>query len=341
MTPNIYTCRRSLYAIPRGTAGVLPTLPMAEPMLKPPEHQVAGHRTLDGKLGPLVDGRGLFYKPLQGDGRGKDEVTFYSVFSSHPAVPPRILSFFPRFHGTHVLPSSDGSGPRPHLALEDLVAGFRFPSLIDIKIGARTWPLGSSDDYFRKCIARDRESTTASLGFRISGVQIQDPRAAAGFWRPSKSDVRVYLIPDTRRVLRQFVSMNPPSDGAKPDCGLASAVYGGPDGVLAQLRELKEWFEEQTLLHFYSASVLVVYEKDAVAGQQPEGSSGVRLKLVDFAHVEEGNGVIDHNFFGGLCSLIKFISDVINDPEGDGWKSNRVQLSCENGNMEKNGNLMP
>ena len=35
------------------------------------------------------------------------------------------------------------------------------------------------------------------------------------------------------------------------------------------------------------------------------------VKLVDFAHVAEGNGVIDHNFLGGLCSLIKFISDIV------------------------------
>ena len=44
---------------------------------------------------------------------------------------------------------------------------------------------------------------------------------------------------------------------------------------------------------------------------------------MDFAHVEEGNGVIDHNFLGGLCSLIKFISEVLTDPaEGAKKKEN-------------------
>ncbi|KAI5329185.1 hypothetical protein L3X38_028582 [Prunus dulcis] len=48
----------------------------------------------------------------------------------------------------------------------------------------------------------------------------------------------------------------------KPDCSFASTVYGGPAGILAQLLELKSWSEEQTIFHFYSCSVLMVYEKE-------------------------------------------------------------------------------
>ncbi|KAG6492630.1 inositol polyphosphate multikinase IPK2-like [Zingiber officinale] len=314
---------------------------MASPILKPPEHQVAGHSAKDGKLGPLVDGRGLFYKPLQGDGRGDSELSFYAAFFSHPAVPPAIRSFFPGFHGTHFLPSSDGSGPRPHLALDDLLPAFRSPSIIDLKIGACTWPPDSPDDYFRKCIARDRESASPTLGFRVSGVQIQNPGVGAdSFWRPLRSRVRVYSVEETRRVLRQFVSRNSPSTDEKLDCDLASVVYGAADGVLAQLQEIKAWFEEQTIFHFYSTSILLIYEKDAAAAAVGR-SSGVRVKLVDFAHVVEGNGIIDHNFLGGLSSLIKLLFEVITDPEGDGWKASKVHLSCNNGSLESNASVLP
>uniref|UniRef100_A0A0D3F5T3 Inositol polyphosphate multikinase n=1 Tax=Oryza barthii TaxID=65489 RepID=A0A0D3F5T3_9ORYZ len=86
----------------------------------------------------------------------------------------------------------------------------------------------------------------------------------------------------------------------------------GEGGVLAQLGELKAWFEEQTLYHFYSASILFGYDANAAAAAAPGGGSGgVRVKLVDFAHVDDGDGVIDHNFLGGLCSLIKFIGDIV------------------------------
>jgi 1D-myo-inositol-tetrakisphosphate 5-kinase/inositol-polyphosphate multikinase len=67
----------------------------------------------------------------------------------------------------------------------------------------------------------------------------------------------------------------------------------------------------QTLFHFYSASILLSYDANAVTAAG--GGGGVRVKLVDFAHVVESEGVIDHNFLGGLCSLIKFITDIVSE----------------------------
>ncbi|KAF6135293.1 hypothetical protein GIB67_021655 [Kingdonia uniflora] len=42
------------------------------------------------------------------------------------------------------------------------------------------------------------------------------------------------------------------------------------------------------------------------------GSSHPEVKFVDFAHVVEDEGIIDHNLLGGLCSLIKLVSDIVN-----------------------------
>ncbi|KAH0466667.1 hypothetical protein IEQ34_003905 [Dendrobium chrysotoxum] len=278
-------------------------------MLKPPEHQVAGHQARDGRLGPLVDGSGLFYKPLQSDDRGANELAFYTSFSSEPRIPTRIRSFFPGFHGTQLLRASDGSGLHPHLILDDLFAGLRLPSVIDLKIGSRTWFPSAPEDYFRKCLAKDRKSTSALLGFRISGLQVNDEDCK---WRPSHDEVRRFNAKDVCRILRRFVSSDPASE-CEPNCAFASAVYGGAEGVLAQLLELKAWFEEQTLFHFYSASILVSYDNDdSEDGRRPNRA---RVRLVDFAHVLDGNGVIDHNFLGGLCSLIKFISNILKDPD--------------------------
>lgn len=110
------------------------------PDLHPPEHQVAGHRASASKLGPLIDDSGLFYKPLQAGDRGEHEVAFYEAFSAHAAVPARIRdTFFPRFHGTRLLPTEAQPGePHPHLVLNDLHAGFEAPCVADIKISAIT-----------------------------------------------------------------------------------------------------------------------------------------------------------------------------------------------------------
>ncbi|KAG1331640.1 inositol polyphosphate multikinase IPK2 [Cocos nucifera] len=297
-------------------------------MLRPPENQVAGHRAVEGQLGPFVDGAGLFYKPLQGDDRGAHEVAFYSSFSSDPRVPPHVRAFFPGFHGTQILPASDGSGPHPHLVLDDLAAGLRCPSVLDLKIGARTWCPSAPVDYFHKCLKKDSDSTSVALGFRVSGVRIHHG-GDAGFWQPDRDVIRRFTAKDVRRTLRLFVSSNPASDSDPPDCVFASTVYGGSNGVLAQLLELKAWFEDQTVFHFYSASVLVMYETEEVEAGRAGG--GVRVKLVDFAHVMEGNGVIDHNFLGGLCSLIKFISEILTDPDECLAEPKKKPLSFENG----------
>lgn len=263
-------------------------------MLKPPDHQVAGHFATSGELGPLTDSSGLFYKPFQSTDRGTSELSFYSSLSSSSSssVP---LHFFPSFHGTATLPPSD----HPHLILSDLTFPLSSPSIIDFKIGARTWAPQHPLPYFQKCIQKDRESTSLALGFRVSGLQIY--RSKELFYKPSRPEVKGLGKEGVRRVLREFFV----------DLAVAREV-------LESLGELKRWFEEQTMWHFYSTSVLVMYEGEEV-----------RVKLVDFAHVVDGDGVIDHNFLGGLCSLIKFVKEVVEEGTTDGGKG------VENGGVEE------
>lgn len=280
-------------------------------MLKVPQHQVAGHEAGIGKLGPLVDESGRFYKPLQGDERGSNEVAFYRSLSTNSAIPEHIQRFFPTFYGTQLVEASDGSGLLPHLVLEDLALGHVNPSIMDIKIGSRTWAPKASEKYIEKCLKKDRESSSLPLGFRISGLQIYRSKEQ-GFWKPGKKVAQKLSKEEVKLVLRRFVSSNTLNDlDSKPDCAFASTVYGGSTGILSQLLELKAWFEDQTIFHLYSCSILVIFEKElALEGKNP----GAQIKLIDFAHVYEGRGVIDHNFLGGLCSLIKFISEILTAP---------------------------
>ncbi|XP_071733402.1 inositol polyphosphate multikinase alpha-like [Rutidosis leptorrhynchoides] len=277
-------------------------------MLKIPSHQVAGHHASNGTRGPLIDDAGHFYKPLQGDDRGSDEVTFYQQFASNTNIPDNIRKFFPIFYGTKVMKASDGS-EHPHIVLQDLVSSCTNPTIMDIKIGARTWGPDASDDYITKCLKRDLETTSARLGFRISGLQVYI-NEEAGFYKPQRDLVLKSSVDHVKMLFRRFVSFDPRVDGSGLDRGLALDVYGGDNGILAQLLELKAWFEDQSVYHFCACSILFVFEKGlALKG----ASSNAQVKLIDFAHVSEGGGVIDHNFLGGLCSLINFISEVLED----------------------------
>ncbi|XP_035841876.1 inositol polyphosphate multikinase alpha isoform X1 [Helianthus annuus] len=278
-------------------------------MLKTPDHQVAGHEAGVGKLGPLVDDSGRFYKPLQGDQRGSEEVAFYESFSSNTNIPEQIRKFFPVYYGTKVMKASTGSD-HPHIVLQDLTSASPNPSVMDIKIGSRTWGPEASDAYIAKCLKKDRESTSTPLGFRISGLQVYTGEES-GFYKPDRDYMRKTGLDDVKLILRNFVSSNPSSEtgqGPGPDCSLVSYVYGGPNGILAQLVELKTWFEDQTMYHFHACSLLFMFDQRLTL----EGArSNAVVKLIDFAHVTDGNGVIDHNFLGGLCSLIKFISNIV------------------------------
>lgn len=290
-------------------------------MLKVPEHQVAGHLAIDGKIGPLVDDSGRFYKPLQDDDRGTKELAFYKSFSSDTRVPEHIRKFFPVFYGSQLLEASNGSGMCLHLVLQDLASNRLNPTIMDVKIGSRTWYPEASDSYIQKCLEKDRITTTVSLGFRIAGLQIYEGKES-GFWKPGRKEVQSFTADNVRSVLRKFVSSNSSSGNVNPDCSFAPSIYGGSDGVLEQLLELKAWFEDQTIYHFHSCSLLILFDEESVLnGRTPVAE----VKLIDFAHVVEGKGVIDHNFLGGLCSLIKFVSEVLSDLKESSIKDGFVE----------------
>ncbi|XP_058745576.1 inositol polyphosphate multikinase beta-like [Vicia villosa] len=271
------------------------------PKLKIPDHQVAGHQAKTGILGPLIDDSGKFYKPLQDDGRGSHELAFYTSLYSDPRIPSNILNLFPNFHGTEVVEASDGSGLHPHLVMEDIAGKFTNPAVVDFKIGSRTWHPQSSEDYIRKCLKKDRESSSIKLGFRISGLRSVSPSNEC--WQPERKFLMDLSAEDVIFMMKKFVSSDGNAD--KPDCVFGARVYVH---VLEELLVLKKWFEVQTIFHFYSCSVLVVYEKDETDEKR---TARAVVKLVDFAHVVDAKGAIDHNFLGGLCSLIKFVKDVL------------------------------
>jgi len=68
-----------------------------------------------------------------------------------------------------------------------------------------------------------------------------------------------------------------------------SDVYDGPRGAISQLQDLLSWFELQREFHFYSASILILYEGDAEEAE----NANVRVRLVDFAHTFKVGGIED------------------------------------------------
>ncbi|MCO5587596.1 hypothetical protein L7F22_041545 [Adiantum nelumboides] len=111
----------------------------------------------------------------------------------------------------------------------------------------------------------------------------------------------------TKILLKQFVSSNP-TDG-NPDCAYAAAVYGGK-GLIKQLDELRSWFAVQTSYHFFSSSILLMYESDCTTQDGSQENIRGTVKLVDFAHVLMGQEAVDENFLQGLDTLMGILLEI-------------------------------
>ena len=204
----------------------------------------------DGKQGCLANNEGLFYKPIQSGARGEREQEFYQEHLRK--LPLEIQRMYPTIYRlVHVC--LWGMGGTSHLELEDIKHGYLRPCVIDVKVGFQTWYPGASEEYINKCKAKDIATGNAKLGFKVCGLQTFLP-SVVRMVRADKSWCKqcAHNYVAVHELLEKYLW-----DGHN---SLAREVIGGSSGALAQLEALEAWFAQQTMLHFYSASVLLVYE---------------------------------------------------------------------------------
>ena len=78
-------------------------------------------------------------------------------------------------------------------------------------------------------------------------------------------------------------------------------------------------FAKQCKYHFYSTSLLFVYEGDILLedekGRDVSACALISPKswMIDFAHVVYGNGFVDNNFIEGLDSVIEALTLVLKE----------------------------
>ncbi|CAI5459193.1 unnamed protein product [Closterium sp. Yama58-4] len=224
--------------------------------------------------------------------------------------------------------------------MEDLTRNYTKPCIMDIKMGRKTWYEGAPQKYIDKCLVKDATTTSGSLGYRIAGMQVQDSSTGA-MWRADRKWCQNLTNQQMPAVFQLFFSSTPTADapaidaiaaaaGAGDAAGAAGAagaalsaeakermrgVLCGEGGLLAQLQTLRNWFAQQTSFHFFSASILLIYEantpehKGAEAKEEgKEAGSGAAhppsLRLVDFAHAIDAHGKVDENFLQAVDGVM-------------------------------------
>ena len=62
---------------------------------------------------------------------------------------------------------------RALLELEDLTRRYKHPSIVDIKVGLRTWYAGADPSHIERCKLKDAATTQAALGYKVCGMQVE------------------------------------------------------------------------------------------------------------------------------------------------------------------------
>lgn len=168
---------------------------------------------------------------------------------------------------------SDGKKLETGLAivLENVVAGFQHPNILDVKLGARLWADDAPTAKRLKLDDVSKETTSSSLGFRITGMKVwmgNEPQTSAG------ADVNIEEIKDGYKSFGKSYGRAFKADNVRD----AFVTYlGGREpaadqshlkrkrGKLLARRLLRELESMQFALEheesrMYSASILMVYE---------------------------------------------------------------------------------
>jgi inositol-polyphosphate multikinase len=278
-----------------------------------PFNSVGGH---DGFLEIQEEDKKLMLKPCL-DERGEREVLFYSKVykekfpislggaAANPISTSLSLSsslsssssfnnlcdFLPRYYGKVTLANLDNpSKTQCYLVLENLEELFTKPSVMDVKIGLRTY--GSTATSTKITAEEKKYPLQKSIGYRIVGMKVWD----GNLYRQHGRSFGLSLI-DPETVYKGFIEF---LIGSKNLVRIDIAIQ-----LLERLYAIKKWFNIQKEFCFYGSSLLFIYEGDE--NKVPK----VDVRLIDFAHAESSNGSIDEGFLVGLENICNALEKII------------------------------
>jgi len=280
---------------------------------------VCGHGLCGGNQA-FLEKNGLVLKPLQSRGRGRREREFYelvwressalkkddetaeldwprqswssSMASVDAGLSPEsskrdscavgveeLRKHVPRYYGAYSV------GEQDYIQLENLTEHFSKPSLIDIKVGARTWGIGASEK--KVCNQLRKFPHQAEVGFRYAGIKVcslnsikYDYFAEEGVAQVFSSEEHAYTS-----LGKEFTK------GLSPeDVSTGLEIFFSDGGVFQQktarvvrdrLCSLRSSLAMQNVYWLFCSSILIIRESD----QEEEGwEEKVSVKIIDFAH---------------------------------------------------------
>jgi uncharacterized membrane protein YgcG len=241
---------------------------------------LAGH---DGGVKPDGGAPDAAYvlKVKQAGKKGEREEGFLRSAIAHP--------FLSRFVPHYVETRRDGD--QDWLVLENVMAGMRRPSGLDLKMGTRTYGDDATPEKIAEQTEKAQSSTTSTLGIRVVGCRRPAPDGSRGDeLEGSKYKKEPADENEMRRALRRFL----PSPGLLLQARMAAA-------------DLEYWFSRQSDWVFFGSSLFFAFD---TAGNVDEAA--LRVKMIDFAHAHcvSGSYRQDNSYLDGLRALQRCLCDL-------------------------------
>lgn len=272
-----------------------------------PLKQVAGHGSIDAKQAILTGKNGCILKPIQAPPRGLREKKFYDdIYSSDKETDHQFKPFLPKYFGSCKKKSGTGELAE-FLMIENLSQGYSKPCIMDVKVGAKTYGPDASKEKIAKQDA-SYSGTKKPFGFSVLGMSLYAGEDKETFKILSKDYGKSLNETNIHDFLVNYLDSESNLVAAKAVCSI----------FLEKLIPLLELFRVQSTYHLYGSSLLFVYNAEMVprfaAGEidHKQLSESVRVTMIDFAHVWDGEGKLDDNYLTGLNNIVNILEEFIN-----------------------------
>uniref|UniRef100_A0A6B2LFF6 Kinase n=1 Tax=Arcella intermedia TaxID=1963864 RepID=A0A6B2LFF6_9EUKA len=193
--------------------------------------------------------------------------------------------FIPGFHGVEEI---DGAS---WIVIDDLTHGKAKPCILDIKMGLQSFGEDAKPDKKEAMIAKDKLTTTVTLGQRITGFRTYKI-PSSDYHKLGKDVTKKIGTEDFKQHLQSFFDNG---EGLRKDVVKV---------LLPQVKEFLAWQKSQSAIRVYSSSLLFVYD---ALNKEPHGY----VKWIDFAHVFDiKDGGHDDGFIFGLEKLVAYFEEI-------------------------------
>lgn len=202
------------------------------------------------------------------------------------------------------------------LMLENLVAPYRFPCVMDLKMGTSHRSPDASEAKKRMLEERWMSTTSSSLGFRMCGIQVY------------KNDSKSYVSHDKYygRGLDKSGVNNEILNFFHDGVSLRKDVIAS---IVTKLRQMLAVLETQSAFKLFSCSLLILYEGDSNITNDSRDvpmapsfdtnvqSSSSDVRLIDFANAIEISSCSKEDLASkagirfGIQSLVNLLEEII------------------------------